>query len=341
MRVRFAALTIVGALLFAGLSMIHVGASAATTTLRTTQECLPDGRVQVRFDWFGNNPSANQQWLDLTLFNNDWAPGTFLGAGPMPGAQQTLTWPGLLEGTQHYVRINQLLQDGSWDPSPTFSILTGICHEGTTRPPDPNEIRVRVVAPIESAEIAVVGTPGGYAVKGVAGLPGGCARQGGSEVTQSGNSFKVSVYNTMPAVEQACTRIYGYYDYTIALGNTTPGTTYTVDVNGKVLTFTAAGGSNAGPAAPTSLQISGRIPDLNQTVPPGEGEAGRITLSWNDTSNNEDGFRIYQDCGGNVTVLTEVDANTTSMGPLQTCRPGHIGVASLNENGVSAILWSS
>jgi hypothetical protein len=156
-----------------------------------------------------------------------------------------------------------------------------------------------------------------------------------------GNTFKVSVYNTMPAAEQACTLIYGYYDYTIALGNTTPGTRYMVDVNGTMLSFTAAGGLNAAPAAPTSLQISGRIPDLNQTVPRGEGEAGRITLSWNDTSSIEDGFRIYQDCGGTVTELTEVDANTTSIGPLQTCRPGRIGVASFNENGVSAILWSS
>ena len=337
MRFRFAALTIVGALLLTGWLALQGGASAATKQLSVAQECLPDGRLQVRFDWAGNDTSANQQWLDLTLFNNDWAPGTFLGAGPLPATQQSLTWPGLLEGTPHYVRINQLLSNGVWDPSPTFFILTGICGD----PGPPQDGRVRIDAPIESAEIAIIGTPGGYAVRGKAGLPGGCALPGGSDVTLSGTTFDVNVYDTVPAGNVVCTAIYGTYDYTVALGNVTPGMRYTVDVNGTILGFTAAAGSNAAPAAPTELEISGRIPDLNETVPPGEGEAGRITLSWNDNSSNEDGFRIYQECDGVVTPLAEFEANTTSFGPLQTCRPGRIGVASFNSAGVSAVLWSS
>lgn len=95
------------------------------------------------------------------------------------------------------------------------------------------------------------------------------------------------------------------------------------------------------PAAPTNLRITGALPDLNQPVPPGQGELGRLSLQWQDNSDNEAGFRIYQDCGGEVSRLLEVPADNVTYGPLQSCRPGKLGIASFNADGVSAILWSS
>ena len=94
------------------------------------------------------------------------------------------------------------------------------------------------------------------------------------------------------------------------------------------------------PASPSNLQISGALPDLSTPVPPGQGELGRISVSWEDNSDDEEGFRIYQDCGGEISELLEVPADTTSHGPLQSCRPGRIGVAAFNSSGMSATVWS-
>lgn len=99
--------------------------------------------------------------------------------------------------------------------------------------------------------------------------------------------------------------------------------------------------TSGAPAAPSGLQIEGELPDLNTPVPPGQGELGRITLSWQDNSDNEDGFRIFQECEGEVSTLADVPADTTSQGPLGACRPGRVGVAAFNAQGISEIVWSS
>jgi hypothetical protein len=208
----------------AGLGARSNRAQAATSALFYFEVCQPDGKVEVHFFWTGNDPLALTQWLDLSLFNNGWLSGTFLGAGPLPPTSTSLVWNGLIPNATHYVRVNQLEPAGFWDPSPTFFFQTLAC--------------------------AVV------------------------------------------------------------------------------------------PAAPTNLVVTGAIPDLHQTVPPGGGELGRITISFQDNSNNEDGFRVFQDCGGTISALFDLDANMTVYGPLQVCRPGRVGVAAFNSAGTSAILWS-
>jgi hypothetical protein len=203
-------------------------ASAAVNSMYLTQQCLPDGSVRVKFDWGGNDPNAIQQWLDLSLFDNGWVWGTFLGSGPMPASQHSLTWDGLISNATHFVRVNQELAPGVWDPSPTYYWTTLSCPQ-----------------PVQMA-----------------------------------------------------------------------------------------------PGAPSNLQISGALPDLSVPVPPGQGELGRITVSWQDNSINEDGFRLYQSCDGIVTEIAEFAANETSYGPLQVCRPGQVGVAAFNANGESPVIWS-
>src|SRR5205823_14275903 len=69
-------------------------------------ECLPDSTVRVLLNWttFGQG----LQWLDLSLFDNDFAPGTFLSAGPLPQSQSGLVWDGLLPATLNFARVNTL-----------------------------------------------------------------------------------------------------------------------------------------------------------------------------------------------------------------------------------------
>lgn len=99
---------------------------AATSSVLVAQSCQPNG-VSVSFTWQGVSPSASQQWLDLSLFDNGWQGGTFLGAGPIPASAQTYSWSGLKPNAVHFVRVNQLLPGGNWDTSQTFQFTTGNC----------------------------------------------------------------------------------------------------------------------------------------------------------------------------------------------------------------------
>jgi hypothetical protein len=131
---------------------------------------------------------------------------------------------------------------------------------------------------------------------------------------------------------------------TVSAGGTTTVTTTTTSsasttsVTSSTSTTTTAA---EGPEAPSDVTLSGALPDLNTPVPPGEGEMGRLTIAWTDNSDNEDGFRVYQECDGTQSVLLEVEADETSYGPFQTCRPGRVGVAAYNTDGESEIVWAT
>src|SRR5688572_18088128 len=98
---------------------------AASTELSLSQSCsATTGRVTVTFAWRNNEPDALQQWLDLSIFVNGWQDGTFLGAGPFPASSTGFSWDGILSGITHYVRVNQQLPNGFWDPSVTYYFTT-------------------------------------------------------------------------------------------------------------------------------------------------------------------------------------------------------------------------
>jgi hypothetical protein len=84
--------------------------------------CTGGGRATVTFRWAPTSSPALLQYLDLTLFNNNFAPGTFLGAGAMPPSQQDLIWPGILANVQHFFRVNELTVFG-WGPSQTGTFI--------------------------------------------------------------------------------------------------------------------------------------------------------------------------------------------------------------------------
>jgi len=69
---------------------------------------------------------AGEQWADLSLFNNNFAPGTFIGLGPLASGNPAVVWDGLIEATTHFVRINTLTPLG-WRASPTSGFTTIKC----------------------------------------------------------------------------------------------------------------------------------------------------------------------------------------------------------------------
>ena len=130
-RTRFAVLAFVSFLaLSAGLVVPHLrhGTSeAAVSRLQYSMGCLRDGRVSVYLLWSGGATNPRQQWVDLSTLNNNWIPGTFLSAGPFGPNAQSFDWNGMTPGTRHYIRVNQLLQNNSWDASQTYYIDTIDC----------------------------------------------------------------------------------------------------------------------------------------------------------------------------------------------------------------------
>lgn len=105
--------------------------------------------------------------------------------------------------------------------------------------PDASPDRVSVPAPIDRVEVLIrESAPPQVTLKIAAGLPSGCAQRESHSVSRNGDLFTVTVLNSMPRGDQACTMIYGTYELTIALsGEFRPGVTYTVQVNDKTTTF--------------------------------------------------------------------------------------------------------
>jgi hypothetical protein len=74
------------------------------------------------FVWAPASPRSSVQWLDLSLNDNGFAPGTFISAGPFAGDASMYIWAGLTSGLPHFWRINTW--DGSaWRASNTKTIF--------------------------------------------------------------------------------------------------------------------------------------------------------------------------------------------------------------------------
>ena len=102
---------------------------AAAGTLYVSQTCAPDG-VAVTFGWDGQDATLIQVWIDISLADNGFVPGTFISAGPLPGWASSYEWRGIRPSLTHYVRINQQRSNGLWDPSGTFVFTTQACGGG-------------------------------------------------------------------------------------------------------------------------------------------------------------------------------------------------------------------
>jgi hypothetical protein len=84
-----------------------------------------------------DGPNPREGWLDLSLFNNGFRLGTFLGAGPFhPVANTEFQWEGLVTARRHFVRVNTLHDNGLWIPRINDSFVTLECRgRPTVTPP--------------------------------------------------------------------------------------------------------------------------------------------------------------------------------------------------------------
>jgi beta-lactamase family protein len=99
-----------------------------------------DHSVRITFVWRASG--AGPQWLDLSIFGNGFAPGTFVTATAFSPQGWGYRWDGLLEGTTHFVRVNTLTRSG-WMASDTLPFYTPICSGRTDPAPAPDMLGLR------------------------------------------------------------------------------------------------------------------------------------------------------------------------------------------------------
>jgi hypothetical protein len=118
-----AALLVVAALFVRGPAQ-PVHAYPGSDNLNVQAACNYDGTVQIRIAW--NTYGAGPQWLDFSLYNNGFAPGTFVGIGPANPSVNQVTWTGILNSTTYYLRLNTQTAT-AWYPSETVGFTTTPC----------------------------------------------------------------------------------------------------------------------------------------------------------------------------------------------------------------------
>ena len=99
---------------------------------------------------------------------------------------------------------------------------------------------VPILAPIDSIELQIAESfPLQYFLTVVSGLPDGCHSFGGYTLTRNGQRVLIKVFNLRPSnASLMCIQVYGTVETTIPLGSDfDPSETYTIDVNGKTISF--------------------------------------------------------------------------------------------------------
>ena len=90
----------------------------------TTFACSGNGRASVTFG-LGQPPAGTTAtWVDLSLANNGFLPGTFIGANAS-SVTTSFVWTGILANATHFWRVNNLTA-GGWVTSVTGS-FTATC----------------------------------------------------------------------------------------------------------------------------------------------------------------------------------------------------------------------
>jgi len=121
----------------------------------SAQQCniSSPGSVSATISWAPSR--RGQQWLDITLLNNRFAPGTFVGAGPFPPGTSSFVWSGLKPGLTHFLRVNTRSPYG-WESSQSVAFATQACGDDPALP-EPNEefvgLRERLRAEIAASGI--------------------------------------------------------------------------------------------------------------------------------------------------------------------------------------------
>ena len=98
----------------------------AAMELKAASQACNSGKISVQFTW-RRTPSifSPYAWLDLSLYDNNWEEGSYISS-----SSTTLywhTWDGLMPDSDHYIRLNELLPDGSTISTPTLHFKTERC----------------------------------------------------------------------------------------------------------------------------------------------------------------------------------------------------------------------
>jgi beta-lactamase class A len=129
-------------------------ASQITVSAQQCDTASP-GSVSATISWAPSR--RGDQWLDISLFNNRFAPGTFAGIGSFPPGTNSFVWSGLRPGLTHFLRINTRSPFG-WEPSQTIAFATQACGDDPMLP-QPNEeltgLRERLRAEIAASGLNV------------------------------------------------------------------------------------------------------------------------------------------------------------------------------------------
>lgn len=115
-------------------------AIAAASGLNANPSCNGSGAgniVAVNFGWVAASGGSTEQWLDYSVYNNNFAGGTFNSQSVAVGATSFNFSTGFPQGVRFYWRVNNKI-GGNWYPSVTANFLTPTCPVGATPTPTPS-----------------------------------------------------------------------------------------------------------------------------------------------------------------------------------------------------------
>ena len=145
MKRRSLALFLLSTLVLGGLTLGLVkpaeAAYPAADVQSVSQQCTSENSVRAMITW--TSSYTGNQWVDLSVNDNGWIPGTFITEGPLPPYQTAFAGNGLTPGSTYFVRITNFV-GGVWYSSPTYSFQTLNCNF------------LAVVAPIQSIAIPIL-----------------------------------------------------------------------------------------------------------------------------------------------------------------------------------------
>jgi len=116
-----------GLLLIAWAMTVSLPGAENTNQTAIEQACSATnpGTTAATFSWppaYG----AHQVWLDLSVYDNNFAGSSFVGVGPFNPNATSYTWQGLQPGLQYYYRVHALYSDG-WHALKLGSFVSGRC----------------------------------------------------------------------------------------------------------------------------------------------------------------------------------------------------------------------